>query len=309
MLHTLTVCLTLIAADPQPPSSASVEVPVLITLIREVDVPAQENGVLARVFVRAGQRVESGMVLGELDTTDAELAASRAQAELEIARAEAGNELKIRSAENLHQVAETELQRAIELNRKYPNSVSDTEMDRLRLTRDSAAIQIEQARHELEVLRLRVKLKESDLEIARRQLTRRRIRAPSSGSVVEVDRNAGEWVQPGERVFRVVDANRVRAEGFLEADQATPGLTDAIAKVQVRTADGQLTSLEGRVVFIDPELNSVNGQFRIWAEFENRDNLLQSGEQVVMTIFPGTGTDDEQEREDSAETPRSERRP
>lgn len=145
MLHTLTACLTLIAAEPLSTSARPVKVPALITLISEVDVPAQEHGVLTRVYVRAGQHIESGTILGELDTTDAELAASRAQAELEIARAEAGNELKIRSAENLHKVAETELQRAVELNRKYPNSVSDTEMDRLQLTRDSAALEIEQA--------------------------------------------------------------------------------------------------------------------------------------------------------------------
>ena len=289
MLHSLTVCLTLLAAEPLPAASPPVQVPALITLISEVDVPAQENGVLTRVYVHPGQHVESGTVLGELDTTDAELAASRALAELEIARAEAQNELKIRAAENLRKVAETELQRALELNRKYPNSVSDTEMDRLRLTRDSAELEIAQARHDLEVQRLRVRLKENDLKIARRELARRRILAPTSGIVVEVDRNSGEWVQPGERVFRIVDANRVRAEGFLQAGQATPGLTDALARLRVADADGTMHTLEGRVVFIDPELNSVNGQFRIWAEFDNADRLLQAGEQVVMTIVPGTG--------------------
>jgi len=289
MLHTLTACLTLIAAEPLSTSARPVKVPALITLISEVDVPAQESGVLTRVYVRAGQHIESGTILGELDTTDAELAASRAQAELEIARAEADNELKIRSAENLHKVAETELQRAVDLNRKYPNSVSDTEMDRLQLTRDSAALEIEQARHDLKVLQLRVRLKESELEIARRELDRRRVRAPSSGIVVEVDRNAGEWVQPGERVFRIVDASRVRAEGFLEASHATPGLANAVARIYVANADGTEETLEGRVVFIDPELNSVNGQFRVWAEFENRSRLLQAGEQVIMSIFPGTG--------------------
>lgn len=104
-----------------------------------------------------------------------------------------------------------------------------------------------------------------------------------------MDRNAGEWVQPGERVFRIVDASRVRAEGFLEASHATPDLANAVARIYVANANGREETLEGRVVFIDPELNSVNGQFRIWAEFENRASLLQAGEQVIMSIFPGTG--------------------
>jgi hypothetical protein len=33
-------------------------------------------------------------------------------------------------------------------------------------------------------------------------------------------------------------------------------------------------------------VNPVNGQFRVWAEIENRDQLLRPGVQGSMTILP-----------------------
>ena len=60
---------------------------VVVTLIEQVEVPAQEAGLLAKVAVREGQTVNPGDLLAQIDDTEARLKLKRAEIELETAQA------------------------------------------------------------------------------------------------------------------------------------------------------------------------------------------------------------------------------
>ena len=65
---------------------------VVINLIDEVKVPAQEAGPLAEIVTREGRRVKAGELLVRIDDQDAVLDVSRAQLVLEHALEQADND-------------------------------------------------------------------------------------------------------------------------------------------------------------------------------------------------------------------------
>src|SRR6185437_6688374 len=161
---------------------------VLVTLIEQVDVPARDPGVLAKLPVREGLVIEEGAVLAELEDLEARQTVERARLELDVATMEAGNDLKVRFARKSHEVALAELKRATESVEKYKRSVSQSELDSLRLTADGAALEVEQAQHDLDIAGLNRRLKENELDVATGRLERLKIVAPLAGMVVQLKR-------------------------------------------------------------------------------------------------------------------------
>jgi multidrug efflux pump subunit AcrA (membrane-fusion protein) len=44
------------------------------------------------------------------------------------------------------------------------------------------------------------------------------------------------------------------------------------------------STFKGKVVFVSPEINPVNGQARVWAEIDNASGLLRPGLRPQMKI-------------------------
>lgn len=283
------VCALVLAAPgagdaPLRPANA-VEVPaMLIKLIEQVVVPAREAGVLAAVSVREGEMVQEGQVLAQIEDTEARILQERTRIELEIARLNAQNDVNTRFAKKSVEVARAELRRSAESNQRYPKSISESEMDRLRLLVDKSALEVEQADHEFKVAGFTSKIKENEHLAAQEKLRRHQILAPLAGVVVEVSKHRGEWVNPGDRVVRILRLDRLRAEGFLKAQHLVPKLEDRDVKLSVDLPGQPGAELPAKVVFVDPEIDPVNSQVRIWAEVENRDLRLRPGMRATMTL-------------------------
>lgn len=262
-----------------------IEVPaMLLRLVEQVDVPARESGVLAAVHVGEGQMVEQDATIAEIDDAEARIAVERATLEYEIARANAENTVNVRFAKKSVEVAEAELQRSLETNQRYPKSVSQTELDRLRLLVEKGRLEIEQAEHESRIAALTRQVKENEQRAAQQKLSQHKIVAPLSGLVVQVYRHRGEWVKPGEVVVRILRLDRLRAEGFVKTDLLREDLQGRPVRLVVNLFDGPDMELPGKIVFVDPEIDPVNNQVRIWAEVENRQLRLRPGMRATMVI-------------------------
>lgn len=271
------------------PPDASIPVDdVFLTLIADVDVPAPETGVLLEVKAKTGQIVKRGDVLARVDDSKAKLSELRANTELARLRREAENDLKVRLAKKNLDVANAELNRALATEQRLPKSVSKTEFDRLRLDAEKAELEIAQATFEVELARLAVNAGEDDLQMARLNVRRRKVLAPLDGVVVEVKHRMGEWVEAGQPVVRIVQLDRLRAEGLLDADLATANIKGRKVCVDVRFAEDKAASFAGEIVFVSPEIHPVNGKVQVWAEVNNRDELLRPGLSATMTIVPDT---------------------
>jgi RND family efflux transporter MFP subunit len=286
-LTLLTAAACLLAGVVIPAASAAEPIKldsVLLTLIEQVEVPAREAGELSAMHVREGQLVKEGTLLAQIDDRDAQLAARKARFECDIAAKEAGNDVHVRFHKKSREVAEAELRRAIESIEKYRKSVSETEMDRLRLTAEKTGLEVEQAELELAKAKLTERLKDNDVKIAERSIERRNVVSPIDGMVVQILHRRGEFVEAGHTVLRVLRINRLRAEGLLNARDLRGEPVGRRVTLTVMVPGSGETQFAGKVVFVSPEINPVSGQTKVWAEIENPDLLLRPGLNGAMTI-------------------------
>jgi multidrug efflux pump subunit AcrA (membrane-fusion protein) len=264
-----------------------VEVPnMVIRLVEQVDAPARETGPLAVVNVTEGQLVTAGTLLAQIEDSDANLALERTKIELDVARRNAENNIAVRFAKKSSEVARAELQRCVDSVKKSPRSVSDSEMDRLRLLVEKGDLEIEQAQRDFVSAASSRQIKENEYKVALEKLKRHRVSAPIAGVVVRVYRNCGEWVKPGEPVVRILRLDRLRAEGFLKARDLVPNLQGRAVKLMIDLPNDPGHEFPGKITFVDPEVDPVNSQVRVWVEVLNQDLRLRPGMQAKMVIAP-----------------------
>lgn len=283
MLNSL-ILLAFIAPHDAPQESEIPVESVVVSLIDHVDLAFGEAGIVREIHFQPGMTVQKGDLLAQLNSTDSELQLQRVQAELDMAKLNAENDLRVQLGQKSLALATAELQRALRSNEKFAETVSASEIERLTLARDEAALQIEQARHDLEYSRLQVRLKEAEVAIARHQLERRQLHSPLSGTVVKVDLQIGEWAQPDQAFWRIIRTNRVRAEGFVDAQHGDVDVGQPVSVELTDSRTGKGHSFDGTVTFVDPEIDSITGQYRIWAEIDNPNGRLRPGHHPVMRV-------------------------
>jgi macrolide-specific efflux system membrane fusion protein len=267
-----------------PPSATAIEVEsVVLRLLEEAEVPAQESGVVTSVAVREGQRVKRGQLLSQIDDQVPRLAADATKAQYEIARAKASNDVRIRFAKKSLEVSEAELRRSMESIQRFPKSVSQSQIDVEELTVQKNRLEAEQADHDQQIATLEMNAKENELSAAQAEVTRRRIVAPFDGIIVQVYVRKGEWVKPGQQALRIVNVDRLKAEGFLPAQQVTANLTGKPVKLSVDQGR-ERTTFSGTIVFVSPEVDPITGQVRVWAEIDNRGGKLRPGQPARMVV-------------------------
>ncbi|WP_442484117.1 efflux RND transporter periplasmic adaptor subunit [Aeoliella sp. SH292] len=277
----IAICLALGGIGSASAAAESIVVEsAVLQLLDEADLAAGESGILVELNASEGQTVKKGDLIARIDDTAALIAEKTSRAELALAKAEAENDVAIRAAETAQRVAEAELARSEESIAAFPKSVSQSQIDVERLSVDKLKLEVEAGKQERRLAQLAQTVAERKLEAAQLDIRRRRIIAPIDAVVVDVDANVGEWVEPGQKVVRLVSTERLKAEGFVTSTQAATNLVGHNVRVQLEGGE----AVTGRVVFVSPEIDPINRQVRLWAELDNRDGRLRPGQPVVMTM-------------------------
>jgi multidrug efflux pump subunit AcrA (membrane-fusion protein) len=227
--------------------------------------------------------VEQGQLLAKVDDRSATLKANQAKFQLTLAQQEAVNDIAVRLATKTHEVAVQELKRAQRINQKLPNSVSAVEVALKQLASDRTALELENAKYQQGQAEITAQIREAEFELAQHEVQQHGVYSPIDGMIVHVEKRAGEYVELGAAVARVVRVDRVRAEGFAPASLAAKGLLGRRATLHI-LLDGKSTEVEGKVVFVSPEADPVNQEVPIWAEFKNQEMLLKPGLRGRMII-------------------------
>jgi macrolide-specific efflux system membrane fusion protein len=267
---------TLTGADPDS---------TLLTIIEEVEIPAKVDGVLATVEVKEGQMVEARDVLARIEDEEARLTLDSATIEFDIASKQAKNDLKVQIGRKSHEVAKTDLRKAENANKIKKDTVVEVEMDRLRLAADKTELETAQAIHEQETAYLTARLKETAVKVAQQAIDRRVIVSPISGMVVQVNSQAGEWVQAGKTVVRVLRLDRLRVEFFVSASRLKDKLMGRKVTLSVDLPEQPGAEFAGEIVFVSPEVDHINQSIRVWAEINNDKLQLHPGLRGKIAIL------------------------
>lgn len=271
-----------------------------VTLISDVDVAAQEAGVLMKFFVKEGSVVEKDKNLAQINDADAKLKFESVKLEYDVAKKEAANDINIKAAEAAAKVASAELKESIAVNEKVKGAIPKTQIDRERLTETRAYLQVDVAKLEHEVAGLTSQVRESQLKIADLSVKRRAVKSPIKGVVERRYKDVGEWVQPGEPIMQVIHMDRLRIEGFLSVAEAAPTAIigrKVTVKISLKQGDASsasdgkelsVQSFKGKIDFVSNQIQA-GGEYRVWAEVANRQTpqghwVLRPGMIGTMTI-------------------------
>lgn len=325
---------------------------VTITLVNQCEIPARDAGMLAELKIRDGQAVRKSDVVAVLENDQQVLNLKAAELNVEVAKMKAGNQLAITAAETQLQEAKSgqrlkevglqiaeaeaennvavqvamadtklrtlELERAASARESFKGSISASQLDRLKTSVEKGRLEIELAEDEHRVRQLKpaaeqaalqqtveqvrryetlvLQEKESvavagvtqeihsnNLAMAQLKLEQRNIRAPFDGVIAKVERQVGEWVEPGAPVARLIGLKTLRAEGFLPAQTASPELVGRRVRIQLNSA-ADTDSIQGRISFVSSEIDPINMQVRFYAEFDNANFVARPGMSGSLVI-------------------------
>lgn len=260
----------------------------------------------------------SAVGIAEAAVEEAARMTEQARLEQQISSRQAESDIAIRQAAAAIALARDAFDRAVESRDKFRSSVSSREMATLQYELDRAQMDEQQAKYDQSLQQLRassqaalvrqretvehqkqLELDEAQLnrgisrltveqmrtsvEVAAEKVDRMNMKSPLTGLVVEKLHHAGEWVEAGDPVLRVVRLDVLYVEGFVGADQVDQSFQgrDVVVTGQAR---GGSISVNGRVVFVSPEIDSVNGQVQVRAEIDNQQLQLRPGQSVEMVI-------------------------
>jgi RND family efflux transporter MFP subunit len=225
-----------------------------------VQVHPRVSGYVTEVHFREGTRVRKGDLLFTIDPRPYQAEVDRLAATLNQARAE-------------QSLADSNAERAQKLLAQH--AISKQEADRLVTTATSAKAQAAATVAALEAARLNRGFTE--------------VRAPIDGRVSNARITAGNLVTPADVLTSVVSVNPVYA--YFDIDEHSYLKLDALRRqrgaapqVAMGLVDEQGYPHEGRIDFIDNQLDAGSGTIRLRAVFDNADGRYTPGLYVRLEL-------------------------
>jgi len=262
----------------------------LLALIDEADVPAQQAGLLMDIPVQKGQPVSAKELLAQIDDSLAKRQVEVAESKLKVAEKEAANRIHIDYATASTEVARQEYLMALDANERAKGTVPLAEVERLKLKWKESYFSIKQAEMNFEIANEQLKVSQAELNTSKENLEHYKITSLYDGEVVDVIRKRGEWVQIGTPVLRVVRMNKLRAQGYLSAQEVKPSDIDKSQSVvvDVQITRGETVRVTGKVTHVG-EVVQAGAQFPIEVDVDNQREpdghwLLRPGLPVTLTI-------------------------
>jgi membrane fusion protein, multidrug efflux system len=250
-----------------------IEVVGALTPKFEARIRSEYAGIVSEVYVTEWVRVKKGTPLAKLDSREIEAASQKAQAAVEIGKA------NILQAEVAGNRAERELTRA--QNLKAAGLITQQNLDDAQTEKAAAAARLSAAQAQ----RLAA---EKELNQVKTRLAKVVIHAPLEGVVSARNVNVGDLVgEPGATrlMFEIVD-NRLldltvtvpsREMDRLQLGQTLTFSTDVFP--------GKLFS--GKVKFINPAVNEADRSVKVIAEVPNVPEVLKAGLFIKGRIITG----------------------
>ncbi|MFN2408076.1 MAG: efflux RND transporter periplasmic adaptor subunit [Pyrinomonadaceae bacterium] len=271
----------------------------------QTDVAPQTSGKVVAVGVDIGSFVRRGQMLVKLDDSELKLRVDQAVAQVEQAKAnvrQAEEKIGLRPGQSFDptrvsevaaakvtfDLAERNFRRAEKLIES--GDVSRSFYDEQRARRDQSREQYEvalaQARQNyaaVEVARTNVANAQSQLAIARKNLSYSLIPAPIDGFVSERTADLGEYVSPQQKVATIVRTNPLRIR--IDIPEQSISEVKVGQSVSVTTSAWPDKNFAGRVARIAPNVSAQTRTLTVEAEIENSNGALKPGQFATVRIL------------------------
>jgi len=268
----------LVAADPPGPSQG----PIIlknreIKAVQTARVATDRPGVISVVDPKEGDTVKEGMpIIRLMDEVP--------RANWIVAKLVADDLIEVEFATEAHRVDELEYKKSVAANRQAAGTISEIELERLKLNAVKSGLQIKKATHDIAVNDMKAKESKAELDTFH-------ILAPFDGFVSKVLKYRGEAVRQGDTILEMVNTDMVHVEGMVTDRDIWRVKRGSPVTVQLDIKGVELDIekqvFRGKIGFVDQV--ATMGETRIWAEVPNPGNLLRPGFNAIMTILPDDG--------------------
>jgi multidrug efflux pump subunit AcrA (membrane-fusion protein) len=272
---------------------------------QQTDVAPQTSGKVAAIGVEIGSHVSRGQMLVKLDDAELRLRVDHAAAQLEQAKAavrqaeekiglkpgqpfDANKVAEVAAARATFELADKNLKRAEKLlesgdvSRSYYDQ-QKAQRDQLKEQHEAALAQARQNYAAVAVARTNVASAESQLALARKNLSYAFIASPIDGYVVDRPADLGEYVSPQQKVATVVRTNPLRIRIDIP-EQAIPEVQVGLS-VSITTSAWPDKSFSGRIARIAPNVSAQSRTLTVEAEIENSSGALKPGQFATVRIL------------------------
>ena len=236
-----------------------------VQAIKSVQLMARVTAFLDKEDFKEGDTVKQGQVLYELEKAPFQAAVQAAQAALDKAQAN-------------YTQAQVAFERSQKLNKQ--GFEAQANLDQARATRDSAAADVESAK--------------ANLATAAINLSYTTIEAPITGRIGASTYDVGTLVTPSSKplatinqmdpirvAFSVADRDMVTVQ---QRDNAGAQQIAQQLTVSLKLANGGNYDQQGKITFIDNQVDPTTGTVTVWADFANPNRLLLPGAFVTVDV-------------------------
>lgn len=295
------VWLALIVLVSLPPTRARADDPSadVLTLrrcpvgyVRTSSIAAPAQGSLRERLVEPGDRVDAGQVLGRLDDDEA-------RAEVNFLELQAKSDVDVRLSEAKKAQVDSKMARSMLLLRRGAINAEEVELHRLEAA--AAALEVERSKYTLQLAQARfnsAKVKLRDCEFV----------SPHAGIVILAPKHPGESVAANEVLFKVVDPERIEVTGFADVTDVWRLRAGQPVRVilDVPAADLAVEQeiFEGKLAFVDPQIDPLTRTCKVTARVPNRGGILRAGLETRMEIGPLPPPDAKPAAQPAEKTPR-----
>ena len=198
-----------------------------------------------------------------IDDTAAALALELKKAEEKEAVLNAANEVNLKDAVNSEELATAEAKAYEELRRQ--GAIPFWEMEKKRLEAERARLRIDLAEMQKKIAEVQMIAKRNEREIADYELTRRKVTAPLTGFVETRIAQLGEWVQPGSPIATVIQMDKLRVEGDVDALHSIRIVRGMPVQVLIHNGPGERLQINGKLDYVSME-QDLNRRYRVWVD-------------------------------------------
>ena len=247
----------------------------------QATVSVKAPGRVQNIGVDLGSIVKRGQILAQIEAQDyqlrvqqAEAALAQARVRLGLAPGQSGARLDLERSSTVKQ-ARALLDEAKANHERSLTLFQQGVLAQAQLGTAEAAYKVAQSRYEdaLEEMRNRQAIlgqRQSDLDLARQQLTDTTIHAPFDGAVQERRANVGEYLAAGAPIATIVRMDPVRLRVDVPEREATSVRIGQTVRV---TVEGDTTLYTGRIARLSPTLTPQSRMLLVEAEVKNPGTL------------------------------------
>ena len=242
------------------------EVEAFLEPYRSASVSAPETGVVQKILVREGDRVEKGQRCAQLN-------AEVLLASLQVAEAAKNATGALKSAEADAEMRNKQLASYRDLHSR--GNATQRELERAQSEAERADARLQNVFEELEIRRLEFARVEA-------QINQRTIAAPFDGVVVSIEKEEGEYVSPNDPVvLQIVHLDKLAAQFSVPIQSAGSLRAGQLLRLGVGRKRKQCV---GVIEYVSPVADAKSSTISVKVRIDNANGELRSGDTCLWDL-------------------------